>query len=191
MYRPRYGINYMYWSATVGREPLPGRTGGIALMFSMNDRIADNEASDNRDFGILCQQLEHSMLAHNRSAHNGRGFFLENSADNRFVDNRVEDDGVGVFLTAGSEANVHGQLNMQATCSCRCSRIATPRTPHWGAGGGNAWSEYTGLDWNGNGVGDVPHGHLQTRPLFARCCSLPHNRAARSFRPRFPGARLF
>ena len=81
-------------------------TGGIALMFSMNDRIADNEASDNRDFGILCQQLEHSVLAHNRSVHNGRGFFLENSADNRFVDNRVEDNGVGVFLTAGSEGNV-------------------------------------------------------------------------------------
>ena len=80
--------------------------GGIALMFSMNDRIADNEASDNRDFGILCQQLEHSVLAHNRCAHNGRGFFLENSADNRFVDNRVEENGVGVFLTAGSEGNL-------------------------------------------------------------------------------------
>ncbi len=157
----RYGIHYMYSE----RNTLEGNrfracTGGIALMFSMNDRIADNEASDNRDFGILCQQLEHSVLAHNRSAHNGRGFFLENSADNRFVDNRVEDNGVGVFLTAGSEGNVFTGNDFDGNLVQVFQDRYAPNA--WSDGGrGNAWSDYTGFDWNGDGVGDVPY-RLQT-----------------------------
>ena len=31
-------------------------------MFSMRNRIENNETVDNRDFGILCQQIEHSHL---------------------------------------------------------------------------------------------------------------------------------
>jgi nitrous oxidase accessory protein len=157
----RYGIHYMYSERnTLEGNRFQACTGGIALMFSMNDRIAGNETTDNRDFGVLCQQLEHSLLAHNRSARNGRGFFLENSADNRFVENRVEDNGVGVFLTAGSEANVFTGNDFDGNI---VQVFQDRRVPNaWSDGGrGNAWSDYTGFDWNGDGVGDVPY-RLQT-----------------------------
>jgi nitrous oxidase accessory protein len=157
----RYGIHYMYSERnTLEGNRFESCTGGIALMFSMNNRIADNEATDNRDFGILCQQLERSLLAHNHTARNGRGFFLENSANNRFVDNRVEDNGVGVFLTAGSEANVFTRNDFADNLVQVFQDRYAPNA--WSDGGrGNVWSDYTGFDWNGDGVGEAPY-RLQT-----------------------------
>jgi nitrous oxidase accessory protein len=157
----RYGIHYMYSE----RNTLDGNrfrtcTGGFALMFSMSNRIADNVAIDNRDFGILCQQLERSLLVHNHSARNGRGLFVENSAGNRFAGNRVEDNGVGVFLTAGSEGNVFTGNDFDGNLVQAFQDIHAPNI--WSESGrGNAWSDYTGFDWNGDGVGDVPY-RLQT-----------------------------
>jgi nitrous oxidase accessory protein len=157
----RYGVHYMYSE----RNTLEGNrfrtcTGGLALMFSMNNRVAGNAAVDNRDFGILCQQLERSLLVHNHSARNGRGLFVENSAGNRFVGNRIEDNGVGVFLTAGSEGNVFTGNAFDDNLVQAFQDIPAPNL--WSESGrGNAWSDYTGFDWNGDGVGDVPY-RLQT-----------------------------
>ncbi len=157
----RYGIHYMYSERNilVGNR-FRGCTGGIALMFSMNDRIAGNAAVDNRDFGILSQQLERSLVTHNHAARNGRGFFLENSTANRFVGNRVEDNGVGVFLTAGSEANVFTRNTFDGNLVQVFQDRYAPNA--WSESGrGNAWGDYVGFDWNGDGVGEIPY-RLQT-----------------------------
>ena len=153
----RYGIHYMYSE----RNVLTGNrfsscTGGIALMFSMRNRIEDNETVDNRDFGILCQQIEHSHLEGNRVAGNGRGFYLENSAGNHFVRNRLQRNGVGVYLTAGSEQNVFTGNRFDGN-------LVHAFEDHAGAnaffdqGRGNFWSDYSGFDWNGDGVGETPY----------------------------------
>jgi nitrous oxidase accessory protein len=157
----RYGIHYMYSE----RNTLEGNrfrrcTGGIALMFSMQNEIASNVATDNRDFGILCQQIERSELRDNRVARNGRGFFVENSARNRFVENRMEVNGVGLFLTAGSEGNVFtaNRFDRNLVQVYQDRRAVN----EWSeAGRGNEWSDYTGFDWNGDGIGEVPY-RLQT-----------------------------
>ncbi len=153
----RYGIHYMYSE----RNTLTGNrfaegTGGIALMFSMHNRISDNETLDNRDFGILCQQIEHSHLEGNRAAGNGRGFYLQNSVANRFTGNRLESNGVGVYLTAGSEENVF-------TGNRFSGNLVHVFEDHAGSnaffdrGRGNFWGDYAGFDWNGDGVGETPY----------------------------------
>ena len=153
----RYGIHYMFSERNVlTGNRFAGCTGGIALMFSMRNRIEDNETVDNRDFGILCQQIEHSHLQGNRAAGNGRGFYLENSSVNRFVDNRLEGNGVGIFVTAGSEQNVF-------TGNRFSGNLVQVFENHAGAnaffdeGRGNFWSDYAGFDWNGDGVGEIPY----------------------------------
>jgi len=153
----RYGIHYMFSERNVLTENrFTGCTGGIALMFSMRNRIENNKTVDNRDFGILCQQIEHSRLEGNRVAGNGRGFYLENSSVNRFVDNRLEGNGVGVYLTAGSEQNV-------LTGNRFSGNLVQVFEDHAGAnaffdqGRGNFWSDYAGFDWNGDGVGETPY----------------------------------
>jgi nitrous oxidase accessory protein len=153
----RYGIHYMYSERnTLVGNRFTGSTGGIALMFSKQNRIEDNRAANNSGFGILCQQLERSLVTRNRVVGNGRGFFIENSAGNRFVANRVEANGVGVFVTAGSEANVFTENRFEGNL-VQVFRSHGGRN-RWAEGGrGNAWSDYAGFDWNGDGVGELPY----------------------------------
>jgi nitrous oxidase accessory protein len=157
----RYGIHYMYSE----RNTLEGNrfhhcVGGVALMFSRRNEIAANVSADNRDFGILCLQIERSELRGNRVARNGRGFFVEHSVGNRFVGNRMEVNGVGLFLTAGSEENVFTENRFDGNLVQAYEHHRGPNA--WSeAGRGNEWSDYTGFDWNGDGIGELPY-RLQT-----------------------------
>jgi nitrous oxidase accessory protein len=157
----RYGIHYMYSERNRLRlNRFSGCTGGIALMYSMNNTIEDNVTENNSQFGILCQQLEHSKLRRNRVTLNGRGFFIENSARNHFERNQIKSNGVGVFSTAGSEQNVfvanRFDSNLVQVFEDRPGNNSFDE-----AGRGNYWSDYAGFDWNSDGVGETPY-RLQT-----------------------------
>ena len=153
----RYGIHYMYSERNLLRENhFSNGTGGIAMMFSMRNRVEANHTVNNRDFGILCQQLESSTVVGNHAERNGRGLFIEGSVGNRFADNRIRANGVGAFLTAASEANIFtGNIfdgNLVQVYQDRSAGNAW-----WQDGRGNAWSDYAGFDWNGDGVGESPY----------------------------------
>ena len=159
--RLRYGIHYMYSE----RNTLLGNRfsdciGGMALMFSRGNRAEGNVLAGNRDFGILGLFVERSVLKQNQVAENGRGLFLEDSHHNEFSGNRVERNGVGAFVTAGSEGNRFAGNRFE-------SNLVQVYQDHAGwnewtqAGRGNFWGDYAGFDWNGDGVGDTPY-QLQT-----------------------------
>jgi nitrous oxidase accessory protein len=165
----RYGIHYMYSERNVlERNRFHGCTGGIALMFSMGNRIVGNVASGNRDFGILCQQLERSQVEDNELRANGRGLFIESSGYNRFSGNHLSRNGVGAYVTAGSEANVFTANRFTGNLVQAYEDRAGHNT--WSdAGRGNWWSDYVGLDWDGDGVGEVPYRlETATSALLAR-----------------------
>ena len=153
----RYGIHYMYSE----RNRLIGNRfseciGGIALMFSLGNHIEANETVGNRDFGILCQQLEHSVVVRNRSARNGRGFYLQNSAQNEFTENQLAGNGVGAYLTAGSEQNTFSANHFDGNLVQIYRDHAGDN--RWSRDGrGNFWSDYIGVDWDGDGVGETPY----------------------------------
>ncbi len=157
----RYGIHYMYSERNnLRKNHFANCTGGIALMFSMGNQIEGNHLINNRDFGILCLQLERSVVAQNLIQSNGRGLFLEHSANNRFQQNRLLTNGVGVFVTAGSEQNVFTENSFQNNL---VQAFQThPNDNDWFDGGrGNEWSDYSGFDWNHDGIGETPY-KLQT-----------------------------
>ena len=157
----RYGIHYMYSERNTLEGNLFARCrGGIALMFSMRNRIEANEALENAQFGILCQQLERSELVRNRVAGNGRGFYIQNSAANRLVANVMADNGVGAYLTAGSEGNVF-TANRFAGNLVQVFDDGPGANAFSETGRGNYWSDYAGFDWNADGVGETPY-RLQT-----------------------------
>ena len=157
----RYGIHYMYSerNGLLGNE-FSGGLGGIALMYSLGNRIVENVVTGNRDFGILLQQLERSVLERNHASGNGRGIYLENSAGNRLAENLLMHNGVGAYLTAGSERNVFNTNRFE-------SNLVQVYETHAGenrwfeADRGNSWSDYTGFDWDGDGIGETPY-QLQT-----------------------------
>ena len=153
----RYGIHYMYSERnTLAGNEFSRCTGGIALMFSRKNRIERNLAFDNRRFGILFQQVEDSEVTANRASGNGRGFFLENAGNNRLRGNILTENGVGAFLTAGSEHNVLTE-NVFDGNLVQVYRDRPGMNAWTHAGRGNEWSDYAGFDWNGDGVGETPY----------------------------------
>ncbi|HVS65294.1 MAG TPA: nitrous oxide reductase family maturation protein NosD [Thermoanaerobaculia bacterium] len=155
--RLRYGIHYMYSERnTLMANRFTRCTGGIALMFSFDNHIEANVTAGNARFGILLQQLERSKLVANLVTGNGRGFYLENSAANRFERNHMEANGVGAYLTAGSEGNVFTANHFDGNL-VQVYRNHAGRNAWWDAGRGNRWSDYAGFDWSGDGIGDTPY----------------------------------
>ena len=92
----------------------------------------------------------------NQVARNGRGFYLENSAGNQFVDNSLQGNGVGVYLTAGSEQNVFTGNRFTGNLVQAFGDRSGANT-FFDGGRGNYWSDYAGFDWNGDGIGETPY----------------------------------
>jgi len=157
----RYGIHYMYSERnTLVGNRFSDSIGGITLMFSRRNHVEANTVIGNREFGILGLQLEHSTLTDNYASENGRGLYFENSTNNRVVANRVRNNGVGTYLTAGSEANVFAENRFEGNLVQVYHGHAGVNA--WSqAGRGNFWGDYSGFDWNGDGIGDTPY-RLQT-----------------------------
>lgn len=173
----RYGIHYMYSEHNrLEGNRFEGCIGGIALMYSRDNHLLGNVLSNNRDFGILCLQLERSRLLANTLAANGRGLVLQNSAGNQLRDNEIAGNGVGAYLTSGSEGNLLAGNRFRGNLVQAYQDHAGDNA--WSeAGRGNHWGDYAGLDWNHDGVGDTPY-RLQT----AASALLARRPAARWFR---------
>lgn len=173
----RYGIHYMYSE----RNLLEGNSfsegiGGIALMYSLDNQLRGNVLAANRDFGILCLQLERSMVVGNSLIANGRGLVLQNSAGNQIRGNDFASNGVGVYLTSGSEGNLLAGNRFRRNLVHVYQDHAGDNA--WSESGrGNYWGDYAGFDWNNDGVGDTPY-RLQT----AASALLARQPAARWFR---------
>ncbi len=175
--RLRYGIHYMYSERNrLQDNAFSEGIGGIALMYSLDNQLRGNVLADNRDFGILCLQLERSTVAANTLNANGRGLILQNSAANRMSGNDIVSNGVGVYLTSGSEGNLLAGNRFRGNLVHVFQDRAASNA--WSESGrGNYWSDYAGLDWDNDGVGDTPY-RLQT----AASALLARQPAARWFR---------
>lgn len=153
----RYGVHYMYSY----RNTLRGNRGthnfsGYALMGSRYIKAIGNVASFNEEYGILLRDVESCTVTDNQLTHNGMGFFIYSSIKNVLDRNWVAYNEVGIKLWAGSLRNeVQGNAfigNRNQIFYVSASDL------EWGVGDpGNFWSDYTGWDQDGDGIGDRPY----------------------------------
>jgi parallel beta-helix repeat protein len=121
---------------------------------STGNEISDNEISDG-DYGIMIEDSQNNTITNNIIYVNEVGIYIENSENNTFNENSILENNIGIQLTETSTNNdiYHNNFienEVQATDS---------GTNTWddGAGTGNFWSDYTGTDSDGDGIGDTAH----------------------------------
>jgi nitrous oxidase accessory protein len=160
----RFGIHYMYSNENRLLENyLTGNAVGAALMFARKCQVEGNRAVANRRHGILLKQVEHSHFIRNSVYGQNRGFFIQQAAQDRFEDNLIANNDIGLYLSNGSEQNVFiGNAFVQNVDQVwqpqdekEMGRLASNRFNEKRRG--NFWSDYTGTDANGDGIGDTPY----------------------------------
>jgi parallel beta-helix repeat protein len=116
---------------------------GIHLRYSNNNTISRNIASNNQDDGVHLWHSSHNNVSNNTAnSNNDYGIYLVSSNDNTIYNNyfnntqNAYDDGTNVWNSSKTQGtNIIGGLYL----------------------GGNYWSDYTGTDTDGDGLGETPY----------------------------------
>ncbi len=152
----RYGTHYMNTNDSTWEDNEVYRNrGGLALMEVRSLTVRNNVAWGNEDHGIMLRTIQDSIVEHNVVAGNGRGFFIYDAEFNSVRNNLVIRNRTGIHLTAGSSNNaIDGNdfIDNQEQV-----KFVAARDVEWGRTRGNYWSNYSGWDQGGDGVGDVVH----------------------------------
>ncbi|MDW8069575.1 MAG: nitrous oxide reductase family maturation protein NosD [Anaerolineae bacterium] len=166
----RYGIHYMYCDGSrVEGNTLQGNFVGIYGMYSRNLTFRDNRFLQQRGpsgYGLAFKDSDGILVEGNLFLDNTAAVFLDNTPREEgspvhFTKNVIAYNGIGVLALpmvrgVSFRENVFWENEQQAATQGEGNLMAND----WR---GNFWSDYTGFDADGDGIGDVPY---RSRRLF-------------------------
>jgi nitrous oxidase accessory protein len=134
--------------------------GGVAIMYTERVMFQDNQILNNRQgfnaFGLLFKDALDSVAERNVIINSVNGVFLDSSHRIQIRDNLIAYNDVGVMLYASSLDNSFGGNDFVGNLATlhTVGRADADWTPE---GLGNYYSDYTGYDIDGDGIGDTAH----------------------------------
>jgi nitrous oxidase accessory protein len=129
-------------------------------MYTERVTFSDNQILNNREgynaFGLLFKDAIDSVAERNVIVGSVNGIFMDSSHRNRLNNNLVAYNDVGVMLYASSLDNSFSENDFVGNLATlhTVGRADADWTPE---GTGNYYSDYTGYDVDGDGIGDRPH----------------------------------
>ncbi len=151
----RFGVHYMYaHNSEVSGNISMNNHLGYAIMFSKKVIIKNNYSFNDRDYGIMLNYTNSSIVEQNiiqQSAE--KCVFIYNSHKNNFSENIFEKCDVGTHFTAGSERNTIS--NNSFSFNRTQVKYVGSKWVDWSESGrGNFWSDHAGFDLNSDGIAD-------------------------------------
>ncbi|MDP2469244.1 MAG: nitrous oxide reductase family maturation protein NosD [Candidatus Palauibacterales bacterium] len=172
----RYGLHYMYSDQNLFEDNVfVGNDVGAFLMYSKDIRFRRNRfegASGPSGFGLGLKDADRIRAEGNSFVGNAVGIFVDDSPSalgevNEFTANLIAVNGIGVAVLPSVHSNVfrdNAWTGNAIPVSVNGGGDALANT--WN---GNHWSEYTGFDEDGDGIGDTAFRHERLADdLFAR-----------------------
>jgi parallel beta-helix repeat protein len=158
---------------TVTGNSFLGNHYNIYILVSDGNIIAGNTASGSDFVGIFLKLSDNNVVTGNVASNNHLGIPLWESKNNVITGNTVTGNDIGFELKQFSDGNTIFHNNIIEN-TLQLSMANSMSTWDNGAGEGNYWSDYTGLDDGtggripGDGVGDtdLPHQGVDWYPLM-------------------------
>lgn len=164
----RYGLHFMYSNfAQVRDNTLEHNSVGAFLMYSHDLTLERNIFAYNRGasgYGLALKDMDNVTASDNLFVGNTMGLYLDNSPSqyegiNLFRSNVFTYNDVGIAALPAVERNTFTEnillKNIQQVGIQ--GREVTSRNTWTANGRGNYWSDYTGYDADGDGIGDLSY----------------------------------
>lgn len=173
-YDCRYGLHLMFSdSVTITDNEFTRNSVGIYLMYSTGVEIAGNRLIRNRGpsgYGVGLKETDRFNVRGNLFVGNRSGIYIDGSPFTEtqpgvFAENTIAYNDVGITFLPSARGNELSGNNFidnidQIAVAGRGSLAANQ---FWKDDAGNFWSDYTGYDKNGDGIGDFVH---ESQTLF-------------------------
>jgi len=153
-----YGINIRSYSKnnTISDNVISNNKLGIYLNYAYQNNISTNTISSNSEYGIYLSYFSNNnIIFKNVISNNQYGSRLKTSLNNIVSYNVYKNNDMGLYFCCGASENIIFYNVFVNNLFWNARDFVYNQ---WDNGTyGNYWDDYTGIDNDGNGIGDAPY----------------------------------